>query len=322
MRSSTIYEVEGLLLKGGVAQDGIHGRTHNFTPDIVKKIFDHMNTGIHCELKHDGVNVGYIHKWWLTDGNRDIGYNALIYEPQGIVAIRDDGYSYGSPDLDLYYDDDGNLTDGHLKKLAFVNDPAMDSTGLQIIRAAFSRQQGDSSMVDKKEGESQDADILDEENQEEELDEQEQQDQSDDSSEEQSDDNNDSGEPTLKDIMNLLKQEREERKKLQTKLDSVVSSNKKLANSQLEMLRADVKALGFDVTELTKGLNDKQAEGVLRNIKSNMAGKRSLSSTPGKTGKPGGNARTKVDDIFQGALRFLGMDEETYLELSGKKKVE
>lgn len=177
-------------------------------------------------------------------------------------------------------------------------------------------------MVDKKEGESQDADILDEENQEEELDEQEQQDQSDDSSEEQSDDNNDSGEPTLKDIMNLLKQEREERKKLQTKLDSVVSSNKKLANSQLEMLRADVKALGFDVTELTKGLNDKQAEGVLRNIKSNMAGKRSLSSTPGKTGKPGGNARTKVDDIFQGALRFLGMDEETYLELSGKKKVE
>ena len=321
MRSTTIFEIEGLLLNGGHARSN-EGDDYNFSPELVKKIYDNMKTGIHCEITHGGDRVGYVHKWWLANGGTDIGYNALIYEPAGIVAIRDEGYDAGSPDLELFRDDDGNIVDGYLKALAFVKDPAMDNTGLQIIRAAFSRQQGDSSMVDKKEGESQDADILDEENQEEELDEQEQQDQSDDSSEEQSDDNNDSGEPTLKDIMNLLKQEREERKKLQTKLDSVVSSNKKLANSQLEMLRADVKALGFDVTELTKGLNDKQAEGVLRNIKSNMAGKRSLSSTPGKTGKPGGNARTKVDDIFQGALRFLGMDEETYLELSGKKKVE
>ena len=178
-------------------------------------------------------------------------------------------------------------------------------------------------MVDKKEGDEQNIDSQEEEEQgeeEENIDEQDQQDQSDDSSEDSSE--SDSGEPTLKDIMNLLKSEREERKKLQSKLDSVVSANKKLANSQLEMLRADVKALGFDVTELTRGLNDKQAEGVLRNIKSNMAGKRSLSTTPGRTGKPGGSGKSKPDEVFEGALRFLGMDMETYLELSGKKKVE
>lgn len=323
MRSTTIFEIEGLLLNGGHATSN-DGENYNFTPELVKRIYENMTTGIHCEITHGGDRVGYVHKWWLTNGGMDIGYNALIYEPSGIVAIRDEGFSAGSPDLELFRDDNGNIVDGHLKSLAFVKDPAMDNTGLQIIRAAFSRQQGDSSMVDKKEGESQETDNLDEEQQDEEenIDEQDQTDQTTDDSTDDDASDDTPGEPTLKDIMNLLKSEREERKKLQGKLDSVVSANKKLANSQLEMLRADVKALGFDVAELTRGLNDKQAEGVLRNIKSNMAGKRSLSSTPGKTGKPGGTARQKVDETFQGALKFLGMDEETYLELSGKKKVE
>lgn len=323
MRSSTIYEIEGLLLKGGVAKDGIHGVNHNFTPDIVQKIFDHMTTGIHCELKHDGENVGYIHKWWLTDGNKDIGYNALIYEPKGIVAIRDEGFSHGSPDLDLYYDDDGNLADGYLRKLAFVNDPAMDSTGVHIIRAAFSRQQGDSSMVDKTEGDSQESNVdVEEDEQTEEEIEETTDEQIDSTEEEDESSEEDSDEPTLGDVMKLLKQERDARKKLESKLDSAISDNKKLANAQLESLKADVKARGINPDGLIKGLNDKQAMQVLRSLKTDMAGKRSFSTTPPKTGKSGGSKKSKPDEVFTGSLQFLGMDEETYLELSGKKKGE
>lgn len=321
MRSTTIFEIEGLLLNGGHARSN-EGDDYNFSPELVKKIYDNMKTGIHCEITHGGTRVGYVHKWWLANGGTDIGYNALIYEPAGIVAIRDEGYAAGSPDLELFRDDDGNIVDGHLKALAFVKDPAMDNTGLQIIRAAFSRQQGDSSMVDKKEGDEQNIDSQEEEQGEEEenIDEQDQQDQSDDSSEDSSE--SDSGEPSLKDIMNLLKSEREERKKLQSKLDSVVSANKKLANSQLESLKADVKAHGINPDDMIKGLSDKQAMQVLQTLKASMAGRRTLSTTPGKTGKPGGSGKPKTDEVFEGALKFLGMDMETYLELSGKKKVE
>ena len=178
-------------------------------------------------------------------------------------------------------------------------------------------------MVDKKEGDAQNIDSQDEEmGEEDEIDEQDQQNISDEDSSDDSPADDSTSEPTLKDIMNLLKSEQEERKKLQSKLDTVVSANKKLANSQLESLKADAKAHGFNPDELTKGLNDKQAMQVLQNIKANMAGRRTLSTTPGKTGKPGGSGKSKPDEVFEGALKFLGMDMETYLELSGKKKVE
>ena len=322
MRSTTIFEIEGLLLNGGHARSN-EGDDYNFSPELVKKIYENMTTGIHCEITHGGDRVGYVHKWWLANDGMDIGYNALIYEPSGIVAIRDEGFSAGSPDLELFRDDSGTIVDGHLKALAFVKDPAMDNTGLQIIRAAFSRQQGDSSMVDKKEGDAQNNDAPDEEEQgeEEELDEQDQQDTSDDDSSDSSSDD-DPKEPTLTDVMNLLKSEREERKKLQSKLDTVVSANKKLANSQLESLKADIKAHGINPDDMIKGLNDKQAMNVLQTLKASMAGRRSISTTPGKTGKPGGSGKSKPDEVFEGALKFLGMDMETYLELSGKKKVE
>ena len=320
MRSTTIFEIEGLLLNGGHARSN-EGDDYNFSPELVKKIYDNMTTGIHCEITHGGNRVGYVHKWWLANGNTDIGYNALIYEPSGIVAIRDEGFAAGSPDLELFRDDEGNIVDGRLKALAFVKDPAMDNTGLQIIRAAFSRQQGDSTMVDKKEGDAQTTDSQEEEQgEEEELDEQETQDTQDETSED--DDSSDPEEPSLKDIMNLLKSEREERKKLQSKLDNVVSANKKLANSQLESLKADIKAHGINPDDMIKGLSEKQAMQVLQTLKASMAGRRPLSSTPGKTGKPGGSGRSKPDEVFEGALKFLGMDMETYLELSGKKKVE
>ena len=322
MRSTTIFEIEGLLLNGGHARSN-EGDDYNFSPELVKKIYDNMTTGIHCEITHGGNRVGYVHKWWLANGGSDIGYNALIYEPSGIVAIRDEGFSAGSPDLELFRDDSGNIVDGHLKALAFVKDPAMDNTGLQIIRAAFSRQQGDSSMVDKKEGDEQNNDSQDEEQgDEEEMDEQDQQDTSDESSDDSSSDSDDSSEPTLKDVMALLKSEQEERKKLQSKLDTVVSANKKLANSQLESLKADIKAHGINPDDMIKGLSDKQAMQVLQTLKASMAGRRSISATPGKTGKPGGSGKSKPDEVFEGALKFLGMDMETYLELSGKKKVE
>ena len=176
-------------------------------------------------------------------------------------------------------------------------------------------------MVDKKEGDTQTTDSQEEEQgEEEELDEQETQDTQDETSED--DDSSDPEEPSLKDIMNLLKSEREERKKLQSKLDNVVSANKKLANSQLESLKADIKAHGINPDDMIKGLSEKQAMQVLQTLKASMAGRRPLSSTPGKTGKPGGSGRSKPDEVFEGALKFLGMDMETYLELSGKKKVE
>lgn len=322
MRSTTIFEIEGLLLNGGHARSN-EGDDYNFSPELVKKIYDNMKTGIHCEITHGGDRVGYVHKWWLANGGTDIGYNALIYEPSGIVAIRDEGFAAGSPDLELFRDDEGNIVDGHLKALAFVKDPAMDNTGLQIIRAAFSRQQGDSSMVDKKEGDAQNTDSQDEEQgEEEELDEQDQQDTGNEDTDDSSGSDSDSSEPTLKDVMNLLKQEREERKKLQDKLDGVVTANKKLANSQLESLKADVKAHGINPDDMIKGLSDKQAMQVLQTLKASMAGRRTLSTTPGKTGKPGGSGKPKTDEVFEGALKFLGMDMETYLELSGKKKVE
>ena len=319
MRSTTIFEVEGLLLNGGHATSN-DGERYDFSPELVKKIYNNMTTGIHCEITHGGNRVGYVHKWWLANSETDIGYNALIYEPSGIVAIRDEGYSAGSPDLELFRDDNGNIVDGHLKALAFVKDPAMDNTGLQIIRAAFSRQQGDSSMVDKTEEENIDSTEETEEEQTEEEQSSEQEESQDETSEENSDDS--SEEPSLKDIMNLLKSEREERKKLQSQLNSVVNNNKKLANAQLDSLKADAKAHGFNPDELTKGLNDKQAMQVLQNIKANMAGRRTLSTTPSKTGKPGGSGKSKPDETFNGALKFLGMDMETYLELSGKKKGE
>ena len=320
MRSTTIFEIEGLLLNGGHAQSN-EGDDYNFTPELVKKIYDNMTTGIHCEITHGGDRVGYVHKWWLANGGTDIGYNALIYEPQGIVAIRDEGYAAGSPDLELFRDDSGNIVDGHLKALAFVKDPAMSSTGLQIIRAAFSRQQGDSSMVDKKEGDAQESDTQDEEEQGEDIEETEDQ-QEDTSSGDSEDDTTDASEPTLKDVMALLKSEREERKKLETKIDGLTSSNKKLATQQLVSLKADIKAAGLNPDEMTRGLSDKQAMQVLQTVKAGMAGRRTLSTTPGKTGKPGGSQKSKPDEVFEGALKFLGMDMETYLELSGKKKVE
>lgn len=178
-------------------------------------------------------------------------------------------------------------------------------------------------MVDKKEGESQESDTLDEEEQGDDIEETE--DQQEDSSGEESGDSegdSDTGEPSLKDVMALLKSEREERKKLQAKVDGVMSSNKKLANQQLVSLKADIKAHGINPDDMIKGLSDKQAMQVLQTLKASMAGRRTLSTTPGKTGKSGGSTKSKPDEVFEGALKFLGMDMETYLELSGKKKVE
>ena len=321
MRSTTIFEIEGLLLNGGHAQSN-DGENYNFTPELVKKIYENMTTGIHCEITHGGNRVGYVHKWWLANGGTDIGYNALIYEPQGIVAIRDEGFSSGSPDFELYRDADGNIVDGHLNALAFVKNPAMDNTGVQIIRAAFSRKEGDSSMVDKKEGDSQESqDNLDEEQQEEEIEETDDQQDISSGEDDSTDSGGDTGEPTLADVMKLLKEEREERKKLQTKLDGVVANNKNLASSQLTSLKADLKAKGFNVDALTKGLSDKQAMQVLNSLKGDMAA-RPISRTPKSTGNPGSGKQKQVDENFNGALRFLGMDMETYLELTGKKKGE
>lgn len=317
MRSTTIFEIEGLLLNGGRAQSN-EGDEYDFTPELVKKIYDHIKNGVHCEITHGGDRVGYIHKWWLANNDTDIGYNALIYEPKGIVAIRDEGFSAGSPDLELFRDENGNIVDGYLKALAFVKDPAMDNTGLQIIRAAFSRKQGDSSMVDEKEGDSQEQETLEEE-EEQDTGENEEQNEQDNGSEEEDDK---SDEPTLADVMKLLKEEKEERKKLQDRIDGVVNSNKKLANQQLVSLKADIKAHGMDPDEMTKGLSEKQAMQVLQTVKASMAGRRSISTTPSKTGKPGGSQKQKPDEAFEGALKFLGMDMNTYLELSGKKKVE
>lgn len=315
MRSVNIFEVEGLLFNGGHATDS-KGENYNFPPAVVEKIYNNIHSGIHCEINHGGSRVGYVHKWWLTESRQDIGYNAIVYDPQGMVAIRDEGYSAGSPDLDLVIDDEGTVIDGTLKALAFVKDPAMDNTGLRIIRAAFSRKEGDPNMVDKKEGEDTIEETEEEQSEDEQVEEQtEEQEDSEDSTEEP-------GEPTIKEMMALLQSERKERKALETKLNSVVSGNKKLANAQLESLKADIKGHGINPDDLIKGLNDKQAMQVLQTLKATMAGKRSLSSTPKTTGTPGNGKQARVDETFQGALRFLGMDMDTYLELTGKKKGE
>ena len=41
MRSTTIFEIEGLLLNGGHAQSN-EGDDYDFTPELVKKIYDNM----------------------------------------------------------------------------------------------------------------------------------------------------------------------------------------------------------------------------------------------------------------------------------------
>ena len=53
MRSTTIFEIEGLLLNGGHARSN-EGDDYNFSPELVKKIYDNMKTGIHCEITHGG----------------------------------------------------------------------------------------------------------------------------------------------------------------------------------------------------------------------------------------------------------------------------
>ena len=177
-------------------------------------------------------------------------------------------------------------------------------------------------MVDKKEGETSDAtEETEEEQSEEETTNDEQQEETTTEEETTSDDDS-TDEPTLADVMALLKSEREERKKLESKLNSVVSGSKDLAATQLISLKADIKAMGLNPDELIVGLNTKQATQVLKSIKTQQAGKRSLSSTPSKTGKPGGSQTKRTDEVFLSALKFLGMDENTYLELSGKKKGE
>jgi hypothetical protein len=158
-KSFEVYQVDGMTLKPGVFT-GRDGKPTKISEDLVEKIFGNINGPIPLYFKHNKLDdftiKGYASKFAFDPTSKTIQYSSHLYDKQTQQEVALFDCDKVSPEIDFIGDDD-NYTNGMLKGIAFVPNPAIDGTRVSVTPMVFStpdeeKKLGDeSSMVNETE---------------------------------------------------------------------------------------------------------------------------------------------------------------------------
>ena len=133
-----VYRTTGPILMAGdfVTRDG---KRITLTPEDVDYLHNNISEQLPFVIDHDKYSetIGYAVKF-AKDGNTvdhgGIVFNQSEFRDKVILG----GYNNISPEIDFVYDQQGNIVDKRIVKLAFVKNPAIKGNKTEVTRFAFS----------------------------------------------------------------------------------------------------------------------------------------------------------------------------------------
>jgi len=139
-KSFEVYQVEGMTLKPGVFT-GRDGKPTKISDELVEKIFGNINGPIPLYFKHNKLDdftiKGYASKFVFDPVSKTIQYSSHLYDQQTQQEVALFDCDKVSPEID-FFGDEGNYTDGTLKGIAFVPNPAIGGTQVSVTPMVFS----------------------------------------------------------------------------------------------------------------------------------------------------------------------------------------
>ena len=135
-----VYQVKGMTLKPGVFT-GRDGKPTKISDEVVERIFRNISGPIPLYFKHNKLGdftiKGYASKFAFDPMSKTIQYSSHLYDKQTQQEVALFDCDKVSPEID-FIGDDGNYTDGILKGIAFVSNPAIEGTQVSITPMVFS----------------------------------------------------------------------------------------------------------------------------------------------------------------------------------------
>jgi hypothetical protein len=133
-----VYRTNGPILMAGdfVTRDG---KRITLTPEDVDYLHNNISEQLPFVIDHDkyAETIGYAVKF-AKDGETvehgGIVFNQSEFRDKVILG----GYNNISPEIDFVYDQQGNVIDKRIVKLAFVKNPAIKGNKTEVTRFAFS----------------------------------------------------------------------------------------------------------------------------------------------------------------------------------------
>lgn len=152
-KSSEIYKVNGQSLKPGtfISKDGTEVE---ITPEIINKIYQNVKGHIPYYLSHDNplnrIPIGYAYKVGKSDDASLFSHEGFVFDKKAQNEIAFKCSDKVSPEIDLEIDKDGKIINASLHSFAFVSNPAIDNTTVEITRESFSApSEGDKKPMNK-----------------------------------------------------------------------------------------------------------------------------------------------------------------------------
>lgn len=134
-KSVEILSVDGMTLRTGAFRAS-DKEVVEFTPDVIKKIYDKIKSPIPIYLTHKGADagvynrptLGFAFKFGVGKVGTELAYQSYLFDVNSKSLIAGDGFDSTSAEVDIIRDDKGNVVDGTLTGIALVTDPAIPGT--------------------------------------------------------------------------------------------------------------------------------------------------------------------------------------------------
>lgn len=117
----------------------------DFKHEHLTRAYENIDSHVPLYIKHkfgaEKKAIGFAFKFGLEDNG--LPFKGYVFDKDAYRQITTEGYDKISPELDLTIEND-NLVDVRITGLAFVPNPAMQDTDVNITATVFSRQTEDS----------------------------------------------------------------------------------------------------------------------------------------------------------------------------------
>jgi hypothetical protein len=134
---SDTFRTGGTILEAGSFITA-NGHKVDISEQDVDYFLNSLNKPVPMVIDHDGYaeTIGYAIKFAKNENS--IEHGGFVFESDDFKEAIATGYNFISPEIDYSYDENGNVVDKKIVKLAFVRNPAIKSTHTKIQQFAFS----------------------------------------------------------------------------------------------------------------------------------------------------------------------------------------
>jgi len=133
-----VIKTEGNILEIG-SFISHSGNKVDISPEDAKLLFNNIDESIPFVIKHeDGFQEEVGHATQFAENDTGIGHKGIVFNTDNVKNAIAMGYNSISPVIDFEKDSSGKVVSGKIVKLAFVPNPAMQQTKVNMTRFAFS----------------------------------------------------------------------------------------------------------------------------------------------------------------------------------------